>query len=202
MTHIYFVRHALPNFDNHDDRARELTARGLADRLMVTDFLAKRDIRVVLSSPYQRAVDTVADFAQRYGHDIITIEDFRERRVDSQWVPDFNSFAKMQWQDFDYKLSDGESLAQTQRRNIAALGQVLREYPNQAVAIGSHGTAIATIIRYFLPSFGYADFRKIQPKMPWIAEFVFDGERCVKIQGHDLLKGSEGIREVYYDQGS
>ena len=197
MTHIYFVRHALPNFDNHDDRARELTDQGLADRVLVTDFLVKKEISAVLSSPYKRAVDTVADFAQRYGYEVVTIEDFRERRVDSQWVQDFNAFAKMQWQDFDYKLSDGESLAQTQKRNIAALRHVLTKYVNQAVAIGSHGTAIGTILRYYLPSFGYDDFRRFQPKMPWIAEFVFEDERCVKIQGYDLFTGE---RECYYDK--
>lgn len=31
MTMLYFVRHAQPNLNNHDDRSRELTAQALND---------------------------------------------------------------------------------------------------------------------------------------------------------------------------
>ena len=29
MTKVFFVRHAEPNYDNHDDRSRELSPRGM-----------------------------------------------------------------------------------------------------------------------------------------------------------------------------
>ena len=62
MTIVYFVRHAEPNYENYDDRNRELTAKGLADRKIVTNYLADKGIEAVLSSPYKRAIDTVRDF--------------------------------------------------------------------------------------------------------------------------------------------
>lgn len=67
MTVVYFVRHAKPNFNNHDDRTRELTEQGLEDRKLVTKFLWDKDIDVVLSSSYKRAVDTVKEFADMKG---------------------------------------------------------------------------------------------------------------------------------------
>lgn len=36
MTHIYFVRHAQLNYDNHDDFSRELSEKGLEDRKLAT----------------------------------------------------------------------------------------------------------------------------------------------------------------------
>ena len=42
MTTIYFVRHAQPNYENHDDMSRELSEKGLRDRALVTDFLRDR----------------------------------------------------------------------------------------------------------------------------------------------------------------
>ena len=39
MTNVFFVRHAEPNYDNHDDMSRELSERGLKDRTLVTEFL-------------------------------------------------------------------------------------------------------------------------------------------------------------------
>ena len=38
MTTVYFVRHAQPNYENHDDMLRELTAKGMEDRKLATRF--------------------------------------------------------------------------------------------------------------------------------------------------------------------
>lgn len=100
------------------------------------------------------------------------IDDFRERKVDSIWIEDFASFSKAQWDDFDYKLSDGESLNEVQNRNISALNNVLEKYQDKNIAIGSHGTALSTIINYYDKSFGYEDFERIRTVMPWIVEFT------------------------------
>lgn len=194
MTHIYFVRHAEPNYNNHDDYSRELSEKGLSDRKLVTSFLTDKSIDIVLSSPFKRAVDTVKDFADAYGHEIETIDDFRERKVDNCWIDDFYSFAKKQWKDFDYKLSDGETLHEVQERNISALKQVLMTYANKNIVIGSHGTALSTIINFFQPTFGFADFETIRTLMPWIVHFEFEGERCVKIEGINLF---EEISQIY-----
>lgn len=67
MTTVYFVRHAQPNFDNHDDLSWGLSPKGLEDRKLVTKYLEDKDIDIVLASPYKRAVDTVKHFAGNSG---------------------------------------------------------------------------------------------------------------------------------------
>ena len=188
MTTIYFVRHAEPNYNNHDDMSRELTNKGLKDRGLVTDFLADKQIDVVLSSPYKRAIDTVSEFAELKGLGITIIDEFKERRVDSGWIEDFNSFSKKQWEDFSYKLSDGECLGEVQKRNIFALNRVLEQYKNKNVVVGSHGTALSTIINYYDETFGYSDFDKIRYLMPWIVEFTFEDKECVNIRKYNLFE--------------
>lgn len=54
MTTVYFVRHAEPNYENHDDMSRELSAKGLEDRKLVTKFLYDKAVDIVLSSPFKR----------------------------------------------------------------------------------------------------------------------------------------------------
>ena len=188
MTTIYFVRHAEPNYENHDDLERELSHKGLRDRALVTQFLSDKEISVVLSSPYKRAVDTVSEFAELKKINIVTIADFRERRVDSEWIPDFDTFCQKQWEDFQYKLTDGESLSEVQKRNIAALQSVLETYQGKNIVIGTHGTALSTIINYYDKDFGYCDFQKITKLMPWVVRMEFDLECCVTITQYDLFK--------------
>jgi len=187
MTHVYFVRHAQPNYDNHDDFFRELSEKGLKDRKLATAFLEDKNIDVVLSSPYLRSVDTVKHFADKYGFEIKTIEDFRERKIDSVWIEDFNGFCKKQWSNFFYKLSDGESLGEVQKRNVSALNQVLSTYEGKNIVIGSHGTALSTIVNYYQPDFGYEEFEQIRGIMPWIVHFVFEGTECRRIESYDLF---------------
>lgn len=176
MTTVYFVRHAQPNYENHNDQLRELTARGMADRKKVTEFLNHQNITFVISSPYKRAIDTVKEFADLHNLQIELNEDFRERTVGSEWIENFDAFARRQWHDFSYKLSGGESLEEVQKRNISALQSVLNSHSGENIVIGTHGTALSTIIHHYDSSFGYEDFCEIKNIMPWIVRFVFDDQ--------------------------
>ncbi len=114
------------------------------------------------------------------------MEDFRERRVDSKWIEDFDAFARRQWADFDYRYSDGESLGQVQQRNIAALEEVLSRYSGQTLVIGSHGTSMSTVLHFYDPSFDYGRFLEIKDRMPWVVKLTFAGKTCLKIEYCEL----------------
>lgn len=186
MTTIYFVRHAEPNYNNHDDLTRELTAKGWADRGRVAKFLEDKRITKAFCSPFKRSIDTIGEFTENTGLEVVTDYDFRERKVGDNWLDDFDSFAKKQWEDFNFKLENGESLAEVQERNIAALKRVLRSCPNEAVVIGTHGTALSTIVNYFDPSFGHQDFLRIQEVMPWVVEMTFNEMNFVLWKEHEI----------------
>lgn len=194
MTELYFVRHAEPDYSNHDDRTRPLTEKGRADCTLVTDYLSDKDISLVVSSPFRRACDTVGGIARLRGLELTIIDAFQERKVTDGWLEDFFSYAKRQWADFDYKLAGGESLSEVQQRNIAALNELLRAHPNRTIVVGTHGTALSTVIHYYDPSFSYADFEKIAGLMPFIAHFTFEGETCRGIELIDLFDRAREIR--------
>lgn len=187
MTAIYFVRHAEPEYDNHDDIKRPLTDKGKKDSKLVTEFLDDKEIQVVLSSPYKRAYDTIIDFAEINNFSIHCLEDFKERRIDSVWIEDYDTFARSQWDDFSYRYKDGECLKEVQERNINALNNVLREHQGKNIVIGSHGTALSTIINYYDSTFGYEEFQEIKTLMPWIVKFVFEDMKCISIEKINLF---------------
>jgi 2,3-bisphosphoglycerate-dependent phosphoglycerate mutase len=174
-THIYFVRHAQPDFSIKEDAQRPLSEKGMADVKRVTEALKDKHIKLVYSSPYKRAYDTVRGIAELNGIGINVVDAFRERKVDDVWVEDFKAFTRMQWEDFSFRLEGGECLREVQERNIAALFDVLKNNQGTNVAIGSHGTALSAIINYFNPDFGYEDFWTIAHKMPYILCFTFAG---------------------------
>lgn len=185
-TNIYFVRHAQPDLSVKDDMLRPLTEKGIADTKIVTKVLQNKSIEAVYSSPYKRAHDTVKDFADMNGFEIKIVEDFRERKVDDVWVDDFRAFSRRQWEDFSFKMECGECLEEVQKRNIAALYDILKYNQGRNIVVGSHGTALSTIINYFNPDFGYDGFWSIIDKMPYIMCFKFNNMEFAGMEEAEL----------------
>ena len=190
MTTIYFIRHAEADYSVRDERNRPLNAKGLADRKLATEFLQDKKIDAILSSPYKRAVDTVADFAGKYGFEVELIEDFREREIGSGWVSkeDVPTLIERTWADFSYKLKpDSECLDELQKRNIAALNEVLAQHKGQNIVIGTHGTALSTIINYYDNTYGFEDFMAMINITPWVVKMEFNDDGCISIEKIDLF---------------
>ena len=181
MNRIYFVRHAKPDFSVKEDLIRPLTEDGINDSKKVKDFLKDKNISKIYSSPYKRAIDTVKELSDFLHLDIEVVEDFRERKISSEWIEDFNDFSEKQWNDFNYKLNDGESLKEVQDRNIRELHKILNENDEENIVIGTHGTALSTIINYYDSNFNHSSFNKIKDIMPLIIVCEFDGIKLINI---------------------
>lgn len=180
MTTVYFVRHAQPVYKDPDDRGRPLTEEGLQDAAQVTEFLRNKGVTCILCSPYKRSMDTVRGLSEVLGLEIQTDEDFRERRLGADGlVGGFRTYIERAWADFTYKAEGAECLAEVQERNIRALKRVLNKHRDETVVIGTHGTALSSILHYYDVAFGSADFFRLVDWTPFIIRLDFEGETCV-----------------------
>ena len=170
---IYLIRHAEPNYNNHQDDERELTAKGLQDCQLLLDYFKDISIDRIYSSPFKRTLQTIDELAKEKNLPIQIKENFRERKIDDVWIDDFNTFSQLQWQDFNYKLAKGESLQEVQDRNIQQLQEILKEQET-SIIISSHGTAISTILNYYDHQFSFDNFQAIKQLMPFLATLSFE----------------------------
>lgn len=182
MTKIYFVRHAQPEHMWEDDRTRPLTAEGVQDSKIVLDFLKDKEIDVFYSSPYKRSIDTIADTAVFYGMQIITDERLREREKGVEG--NNHGMFEKRWANHDYHEENGESINMVQQRNISAITEILAGNKGKRIVIGTHGTALSTILNYYHPEFGCKDFLRIIDWMPYIIELDFDEDTLLSIKEH------------------
>lgn len=182
MTTIYFVRHAQSDWRSGPDRERGLTAEALEDRRVVLDFLRDKPVDAFYCSPYRRSMDTIREAADHFGLPIHTDERLREREA----APGGNcrELFQKRWSDFAWHEPGGECLRSVQDRNIAALTDILAANPDQTLVIGTHGTALSTILNYFDPSFGCDDFMRIIDWMPYIVELDFEGAALLSKAEH------------------
>ena len=186
MTTVYFVRHAQPEHRWEDDRTRPLTEEGRADSKIVLDFLRDKNIDAFYCSPYKRSMDTIADAAAYFGKEIITDERLRERQKGLNGNQ--HGMFEKRWNDHDYHEENGESIRMVQERNIAALSEILAYNKEKIIVIGTHGTALSTILNFYNSDFGCKDFLRIIDWMPYIIELDFEAEALVSIKEHCYIE--------------
>ena len=175
MTKVYFVRHAEPIHSWHDDRTRPLSEAGELDCNKITEYLSTIPVDVFISSPYKRSFDTIAESAIQFGKQITTDERLREREQ-GEGYKNIDMIRK-RWADFDYCEPGGETINSTQKRNIEALSEVLVEYEDKNIVIGTHGSALATIINHYDKSFHIESMLRIIDYMPYIIRLDFNGSK-------------------------
>lgn len=178
MTTVYFVRHAQPRYDWADDRTRPLTDEGIKDTDLVLETLKDKGIDVFYCSPYKRSLDTIKSTAEFYCMPITTDERFRERRC-GKIKGNIKEMFEKRWTDHSFHEPGGESLDMVQKRNIEALEEILAKESGKNVVVGTHGTALSTIMHYYDSSFGLEDFMRIIDWMPYIIRLDFDGTKLV-----------------------
>lgn len=177
MTSIYFVRHAEPVHDHEDNRTRPLTETGREDAKKVTEALREIHLDYAVSSPYIRSVDTILECVREHHLTLETDERFRERGKGIHGN-EAGMFQK-RWADFSYCEEGGESLGEVQQRNIEALLELLKSHPDENVILGTHGTALSTILNYFDPAYQCDSFLRIIDFMPYIIRLDFEGTACI-----------------------
>ncbi len=186
MTRLYFIRHCQSDITIHDELSRPLTLKGLEDRCLVNRFLDNKNITYLYSSPYKRAYDTLKAFAEQKKLPIVIMDELKERAMPG-WIEDFDPYAKAQWADFRFAHHGGESLEQVQARSLRAMEKLVVSHPGQNIAIGSHGTALSTLINHYEPAFGYENFKAIAQLMPWAAVFTFKKRALASLEKVDFF---------------
>lgn len=131
-----------------DSRGRE-QAEDLAERL------ARIPIRKIFSSPLERSLETAAPLARRLDLDVNVLEDVNEIEY-SDW--EGCSFDELdghpKWRQFNTfrsgtRIPNGELFIEVQKRMVAAIERLRGEFPEDVVAIFSHGDPIKTALCHY-----------------------------------------------------
>ena len=151
MTTIYLMRHSQAmkpvNVNNSDSLQLQnekwcLTKEGekLAEEKSNQEEL--QDFDIVYSSNYVRAMDT----AKYFSNEVHIEESFGERKFGiNSWEELPEDFGKKQFEDFDYKLQNGESINEVILREEKTLTELLKNHRGQKVLIVGHSTALASL---------------------------------------------------------
>lgn len=152
MTTIYFMRHSEVlkpmNIDNNDSLQLQnekwtLTINGENIAKKKSELSELKNFDHVYSSNYVRAISTAKYFTDK---SINIMESFGERKFGiNKWEELPSDFGERQFEDFDYKLKNGESINEVIIREEKALTEILKNNRGEKILIIGHSTALAAL---------------------------------------------------------
>ena len=196
MKHIYLVSNNMVSRANviypketTFNEVREKTmlsfkGEELARNLVKNENLAKID--AIYSSPYFCAMNTIKYFAEAKGLDIVIDPRLGERVIGELGYNEYRFLKGMQEHDFDYKLSNGESLNDVKSRMDAFLYDVVLS-TDRNILVVTHNIALLSLLLKFCHK-GYNLYDRL----------ILDHHDEVIMDGvfHDM-----DIIEIVYDEG-
>ena len=190
MTTIYLKRHSEPfrklfgeyNSTDSDQLRNEkniLSAEGERLALESSKIDDLQHIDVLYTSNYVRAMSTAKYICENNQIKMNVEDDLGERKfgVDVKDLPE--GYFKIQWQDYNFKCGNGESINDTSKRMFNCITNILNNNKDKTICIVSHGTAI---MAYFL---NYLDI-------------VTDGEKFdLSFKGKKVFDGFLEVNELF-----
>jgi probable phosphomutase (TIGR03848 family) len=133
----------------HLNREGQAQAERLAERL------AHAPIRAIFSGPLERAQETALPLVQRLGLPLQISEAIDEIDFGEWTGRTFEELAEIpQWHLFNSfrsgtRIPNGELMLEAQARIVAELGRLREQYPEDALALISHGDVIKAAVAYY-----------------------------------------------------
>lgn len=189
---IYFMRHSIPlkgiNHDFNRDSLLETNMKSIlsiegenfASNISKLEVFSNLDL--VVSSNYVRAMSTAKYFVKE-NIPFIVCDLFGERvHGINNWSELPEDFERKQFEDFNYKVDNGESLNEVKDRMLKGLDLLLKEDFNNILVVG-HGTAIASLLSNWCEINYGEEYYKFKDKI--IMDHRWNYMECFKLEFED-----------------
>lgn len=202
MTTIYLIRHSKTQEVNVIESNIDLQLKNEKNILSIEgEEIAKkkfdndefRNIDILLTSYYIRAIETAKYLTNKNNIPINIVEDLGERKFGIEnWNELPEKFEARQFTDDLFKIGHGESQKEVRERMYRVLDKILELYEGKRIAIVSHSTALAFLLGKWC-EIKYNDFYKFKGNVffdgKWnycqTFKLTFDGKELKNIQTID-----------------
>lgn len=192
MTSIYLINNSYTinnlNYDSNESlelkrekRLLSIEGEKESEKLVKLPFL--ENINVIYSSPYVMSIGTAKYLAYYLGIEIFVNSKIGERILGDIGSRKIRMVREMQENDFDYRLSGGESLNDVKRRMLNFLREILRQDEDKNIAIFTHDVAITCLLSEFcLKGFNLDNRLILNYNDDAIIDGAWDGVNIIEMQ--------------------
>ncbi|TFB21788.1 histidine phosphatase family protein [Filobacillus milosensis] len=154
---IYLVRHCEATGQSPD---AELTAEGREQALALAEFFKDKQVNQIISSPYNRAIQSIMPTAEEKELDLFVHKNLRERALSKEHLVDWEEKLKESFKDFHKKLPGGESNSEATERFLPILDDI-KLGSNKTTILVTHGNLMTLILHLFNSNYGFNDWKNL-----------------------------------------
>lgn len=153
-----WIRHAESSGQLSD---APLSPAGMNQAEALADLLITLHAGPLYTSPYARAMATLAPYADRTGQTITPVPGLRERMLSPQPLTDWKSHIARSFEDRFYAPEGGESFEDLSTRAAPELKRIC-ELGGAMPCIASHGNLTSALFHHADAGFGFEDWRAMR----------------------------------------
>jgi 2,3-bisphosphoglycerate-dependent phosphoglycerate mutase len=183
---IYIVRHCKAAGQAPD---APLTPEGAVQATQLADRLVVLPIERIISSPFLRAIQSIAPLARRLGLPIATDERLAERILSAADLPDWLAALRATFEDLDRCFEGGES-SRTAMQRAAAVVSESELHTADVTLLVTHGNLMTLLLKHFDQRIGFAEWQQLTN--PDVYRVVLAPERAeiVRVWGSIHLRSA------------
>lgn len=148
---IFLVRHCKAEGQSP---TAQLTEEGHRQARTLAAFFGEKNIQGIYSSPFVRAIHSVAPLASKLGMHVMTDDRLSERVLCGEDRPEWREMLRSTFVDLDLCYEGGESSAAAMERALSVIKEI-RESGLTDVVVVTHGNLMSLLLKYYDNKFGY-----------------------------------------------
>jgi 2,3-bisphosphoglycerate-dependent phosphoglycerate mutase len=174
---LYLVRHC-EAVGQHPEAP--LSRDGVAQADVLADRLAGLQVERIVSSPFLRAIQSIAPLARRLELAIATDPRLIEQILSSADLPDWRAALQATFDDLDLCFEGGESSRTAMQRVVAAVNEI-RAHVARVTTVVTHGKLLTLLLKHFDPRIGFADWQALSNPDIFRITFGCDGAQLQRL---------------------
>jgi 2,3-bisphosphoglycerate-dependent phosphoglycerate mutase len=154
---IFIVRHCKAE---GQPPSANLTEEGYRQAEGLADFLYGKNVESIYTSPFVRAINSIAPLAQKLHVPIQTDDRLSERILCGESHPNWREMLCKTFYDLELCYEGGESSKAAMNRALMVIKDI-RECGLTNVVIVTHGNLMSLILKYFDNNFGFEEWEAL-----------------------------------------
>ncbi|ATP40930.1 histidine phosphatase family protein [Solibacillus sp. R5-41] len=167
MKKLYVIRHCEAEGQNPE---AALTEKGYKQAIELKNFFCDKKIERIITSPYQRAIESIQPLAKTLNIEIEHDNRLSERVLSNTVLSDWLEKLELTFQDFELKFEGGESSSEAKKRILELVEQIQDEEFNHIILV-THGNLMSLLLNHFNNDFGFNEWKNLSNPDIYVLEF-------------------------------
>ncbi|XUX06054.1 histidine phosphatase family protein [Sporosarcina sp. UB5] len=157
MKNIYIVRHCEAEGQSSD---AQLTEQGFKQALQLSSFFSNIKVDRIISSPYERAIQSIHPLAEQLNIEIEIDGKLTERVLSTITISDWKDKLRTTFEDVELKFEGGESSQEAKERIVAVVEEVFNDVSKNTIIV-THGNLMSLLLNNYNKSFGFDGWQNL-----------------------------------------